>query len=98
MGVDLILGGHVHQTHMTTSRRLVPGDSPGIPLLACGTTASRRGRGPESGENTLNVVRIDDVTIEVETHRFEADARCFSRVQATAFPRPGVVESTGGGL
>jgi len=98
MGVDLILGGHVHQTHMTTSRRLVPGESPGIPLLACGTTASLRGRGPESGENTLNVVRIGDATIEVATHRFEADARRFSRMQGTTFPRPGVVESAGGGL
>ena len=47
MEVDLVLGGHVHQTHLTTSRALVPGGAPGIPLVACGTTASSRGRGPE---------------------------------------------------
>ncbi|HET9948602.1 MAG TPA: metallophosphoesterase, partial [Longimicrobiales bacterium] len=49
MGVDLLLGGHVHQTHITTSRALLPGEGPGIPLVACGTTTSRRGRGPEAG-------------------------------------------------
>jgi len=97
MGVDLILGGHVHQTHMTTSRRLVPGVGAGIPLVACGTTASRRGWGPEAGENTLNAVYITDGEISVATHQFEADAHVFLPLKTTTFPRPGVVESTGGG-
>lgn len=97
MGVDLVLGGHVHQTHLTTSRRLVPGESPGIPLIACGTTASRRGRGPEAGQNSLNVVRVTESTVEVVPHRFEKESDSFVPLEATAFPRPAVVGSTGVG-
>lgn len=79
MGVDLILGGHVHQTHLTTSRDLVPGpaDEPGIALVACGTTASSRGRGPEAGHNTLNVVRLDERSVMVTPYRFDEDSRAF---------------------
>jgi len=88
MGVDLILGGHVHQTHLGTSRALVDGPGPGIPLVACGTTTSSRGRGPEAGRNTLNVVHLDETTVRVETllHR---EGEGFAAVQERSFPRPG---------
>jgi len=95
MGVDLILGGHVHQTHLTTSRRLVQGDGPGIPLIACGTTASRRGRGPEAGQNTLNVVRLTESAIDVQPHRFDEGIGSFVPVESTSFPRAGVAGPTG---
>ena len=97
MGVDLVLGGHVHQTHLTTSRRLVPGESPGIPLVACGTTASRRGRGPEAGQNTLNVVRVTASAVEVVPHRFEDESDSFVPLKEATFPRPGVAGPTGVG-
>lgn len=71
MGVELILGGHVHQTHLRTSRDLISGPGPGIPLVACGTTASSRGRGPETGHNSLNVVRLSPDGVEVVSHRFD---------------------------
>lgn len=87
MGVDLVLGGHVHQTHLSTSRDLVPGSGPGIPVVACGTTASWRGRGPEAGANTLNVVRLDATSVRVETHRLEAGSG-FTHVGERSFPRP----------
>lgn len=87
MGVDLILGGHVHQTHLSTSRDLIPGPGPGIPVVACGTTASRRGRGAEAGANTLNVVRLDAASVHVETHRLEPGTG-FTRVGERSFPRP----------
>lgn len=88
MGVDLILGGHVHQTHMGTSRALVEGPGPGIPWVACGTTASSRGRGPETGANSLNVVRLDadKVLVEVRRHR---EGEGFVPVAERTFPRPG---------
>jgi 3',5'-cyclic AMP phosphodiesterase CpdA len=99
MGVDIILGGHVHQTHLTTSRALVPGPDPGIPLVACGTTASSRGRGPEAGVNSLNVVRIEDTSIRVTPHRFDPSASTFRPHAARVFPRPGsrTVSSAGSG-
>lgn len=86
MGVELVLGGHVHQTHLATSRAVVPGAGSGIPLVACGTTASRRGRGPEAGANTLNVVRMDEGGVEVEVHRLE-EGRGFVPWRKEVFPR-----------
>lgn len=96
MGVDLILGGHVHQTHLGTSRALVDGAGPGIPLVACGTTASSRGRGPEAGVNTLNVVRLEESTVRVETRRHR-EGEGFVVVAERAFPRPRKAPATPGG-
>lgn len=87
MGVELILGGHVHQTHITTSRELVPGHGTGIPMVACGTTTSRRGRGRELGQNTLEVARIDDSTIHIIPHRYDAESGAFEPEEARGFPR-----------
>jgi 3',5'-cyclic AMP phosphodiesterase CpdA len=90
MGVDVVLGGHVHQTHLSTSRALVPGEGEGIPLVACGTTASSRGRGPESDANSLNVVRLHTDVIEVTPHRFDTASGVFRPRKAHTFPRRGV--------
>ena len=69
MGVDLVLGGHVHQTHIATSNDLLGERKlPGVPLVACGTTTSWRGRGPEKHLNSLNVVRIASAEIEILPH------------------------------
>ncbi len=88
MGIDLILGGHVHQKHMTTSRALVPGDGPGIPIVACGTTASSRGRGTEVGRNSLDVVRLGTTSMDVVPYLLDARARRFVPGEPTVFPRP----------
>jgi 3',5'-cyclic AMP phosphodiesterase CpdA len=87
MGVDLILGGHVHQTHVTTSRVLVEGPGPGIPVVTCGTTASSRGRGVETGRNTLGVIRLEGEVIEVVPHRFDPEAARFVPDEPRSFPR-----------
>lgn len=87
MGVDLVLGGHIHQTQVRTSRELVEGEGPGIPLVACGTTTSSRGRGPEAGANTLNVVRLEADVVRVETRRHR-DGEGFVPVAERTFPRP----------
>ncbi len=93
MGVDVILGGHVHQTHLLTSRALVEGVDPGIPLVACGTTASSRGRGAETGENSLNVVRIDAGAVRVESRRLGKQGS-FVPVGERVFARQRVAGST----
>lgn len=89
MGVDAILGGHVHQTHLTTTRALVggPEGDPGLPMLACGTTASSRGRGVESGHNTLNLIRIFDDRFEVTPHAYTAAADAFVAREPRSFAR-----------
>jgi 3',5'-cyclic AMP phosphodiesterase CpdA len=89
MGVDLILGGHVHRTHLSTSRALVPDAEgrPGIPLLACGTTTSSRGRPPEEGANGLHVIRVDDHGVEVTPYRFDERSCHFEPGEPIGFPR-----------
>ena len=96
MRVDVVLGGHVHQTHLTTSRDRVPGTGPGIPLVACGTTASARGRGPEAGRNSLNVVRLGPHEIEVTPHFHSAERGAFLAESPRTFPRPSTGRSPAG--
>ncbi len=67
MGIDLLLGGHVHQT-----RILEPDDHrTGVPfpVISCDTTTSWRGRGAEADLNSMNVIRIGPDRIEVVPHR-----------------------------
>jgi 3',5'-cyclic AMP phosphodiesterase CpdA len=77
MRVDIVLGGHVHRTLVRTSRDLVSGSTGGIPLVACGTTTSRRGRGPEHGINSLNVVRVGSREVEVLPYLLREEAEDF---------------------
>jgi 3',5'-cyclic AMP phosphodiesterase CpdA len=97
MQVDLVLGGHVHRAQARTSRDLAPGSSDGIPLIACGTTTSRRGRGREKGLNSLNVVRVRPRDVEVRPHVLEAGASDFEPVDPIVLPRGRVVAVASGG-
>ena len=86
--MDLLCGGHVHRTPVTTSRDLLPGrPSPGIPLIACGTTTSRRGRGSEVGWNSLNIVRVGPRDVEVHPHLLAPDGTEFEPVDPLVLPR-----------
>lgn len=88
MEVDLVLGGHVHETHVNTSRALFPHrPGPGVPLVACGTTTSRRGRGAEKGINSLNVVRLGPDSVEVLPHRLAPGEADFTSGDPILIPR-----------
>jgi 3',5'-cyclic AMP phosphodiesterase CpdA len=89
MRVDFVLGGHVHRTHVRTSRDLVPGKAPGIPLIACGTTTSRRGRGPEAGRNSLNVVRVRDGEVTIHPHLRDLEGGNFEPADPVVLPLGG---------
>lgn len=98
MGVDAVMGGHVHQTHLISTRTILDGaeGDPGIALLACGTTASSRGRGPEEGRNTLNVVCFEDDELEVVPHEFVEGAGGFRALEKRIFPRRASRSERGG--
>jgi len=99
-GVDLVLGGHVHFTRIETSRALVPGSGPGVPIVSCGTTASSRGRAPETGKNSFNVVRVGPDTLEVVSWTSEAEGAPFVPAPPRVLPRvvraPGALSLPGG--
>jgi len=95
MGVDLLLGGHVHQT-----RVIPPGDQrTGVrfPLISCGTTTSRRGRGAETDRNTLNVVEVEGTELRVRPHRYAPERSAFEPVDAVVLPRRSRVLGFGAG-
>jgi len=97
MGVDLVLGGHVHHLNVTTSRALLPESGrAGIPLVASGTTTSRRGRGPEAGRNSLNVVRVGTREIEVVPHFLEPGEEAFLPATPILLERPRLHEAEAG--
>jgi 3',5'-cyclic AMP phosphodiesterase CpdA len=97
MGVDLVLGGHVHQTHLSSSRVLLPDEdgSPGIPLVASGTAASSRGRGVETGKNSVNVVHLSRDEVVVEVHRFQVGSEVFEPASRHVFQRRSAEEPLG---
>ena len=76
LGVDLILGGHLHRADIGNSLDFYPGQHPerGIIIAQSGTTTSRRGRGREQEKNTFNLIKIFSEVIEI-THYLYFDAR-----------------------
>jgi 3',5'-cyclic AMP phosphodiesterase CpdA len=87
MGVDLILGGHLHRAYIGNSLDVYPGAdrSRGIVIAQSGTTTSRRGRARERARNSFNVIRVEDRVLTI-THwmRLEGAFRPFS---VHRFPR-----------
>lgn len=69
LGVELILGGHLHRSFIGNSLDFYPGThrDRGIVIVQCGTTTSHRGRGREQQKNTFNVITVDRHKIKV-TH------------------------------
>ncbi len=94
MGIDLVLGGHVHQT-----RVIAPGDPrTGVPfaLVSTGTTTSRRGRGIETDLNTLNLIQVGDETIRIVPHRLWPERGTFEPLEPITISRSSSVDDGGG--
>lgn len=81
MGVDLILGGHLHRAYIGNSLDVYPGADRrrGIVIAQSGTTTSSRGRAREQARNSFNVIRVMERVLEI-THwmRFEDAFHPFS--------------------
>lgn len=88
MGVDFVLGGHVHQTHLYTSSHLLGERAePGLPFITCGTTTSWRGRGAEEDLNSLNLIRVGPQEIEVTPHLMDESGPGFEAQAPVVLPR-----------
>lgn len=88
MGVDAVLGGHVHQVHLRTSHDVegVGVDGPAVPILATGTATSRRGRGVERRANSVCVHRFEGDQITVSPWLREPDDHSFRPLAEVVFP------------
>ena len=98
MDIDLVLGGHVHQT-----RVLLPDDSrTGAPfaMVSAGTATSVRGRGDEANLNTMgrvhmqkqdlntmNLIQIEDDVIRIVPHRLWDERGRFEPKEPILIPR-----------
>jgi len=97
-GVDMVLSGHVHRTHLTSSRpRTSPREhrerrgasadaSAGVPILLAGTATSDRGRGNERGRNSFNLIRVGESGIEVTVYLYSRDCGDFLPAGGRRYP------------
>jgi 3',5'-cyclic AMP phosphodiesterase CpdA len=91
MGVDLILGGHLHRGYVGNSLDVRPGSEGerGIVIVHSGTTTSWRGRARERRKNTFNLVRVEADHVEVTNHIFVEEMDGFIPSTSHRFPRRG---------
>ena len=91
VGVDLILGGHLHRAYIGHSLDLYPGQDRehGIAIVQSGTSTSRRGRAREREKNSLNVLRLDRNFIRVTHYMYFDDLGDFVATSRHVFFRKG---------
>lgn len=91
LGVDLIMGGHLHRAYIGNSLDIYPGAhrEHGIIVVQCGTSTSRRGRGREREKNSFNLIKIGRQMLHVTHYMYFDDAGGFEPISRHFFPRPG---------
>lgn len=92
IGVDLILGGHLHRSYIGDSLDRYPSlriGHQGIILVQSGTTTSRRGRAREKERNSLNVIEIAADSLKVTHYMYFEDTNFFEPISNHDFPRRG---------
>jgi len=89
MGVEMILGGHLHRAYIGDSLDVYPGEEldKGIVIVQSGTTTSHRGRARESAKNSFNVIRIARKHLEITHFMYFDDVGGFAPFSMHAFPR-----------
>jgi 3',5'-cyclic AMP phosphodiesterase CpdA len=91
LGVELVLGGHLHRAYIGNSLDLYPGRDRehGITVVQSGTTTSRRGRAREREKNSLNVIRVGDDRVRVTHYMYFDELLGFAPMSRHIFPRSG---------
>lgn len=85
VGVNLILCGHLHVSHIEPLD-VIPGEHR-IVIASAGTATSNRWRSPTGPVNFYNVVTIDSGSFQVEERRFVPSEDRFVRDSTTRFDR-----------
>lgn len=89
LGVDLVLGGHLHRAYIGNSLDAYPGADRerGIVIVQSGTTTSRRGRAREREKNSFNVIRVGREGLRIVHYMHFREKDGFAPLSAHAFPR-----------
>ncbi|MBM3999743.1 MAG: 3',5'-cyclic-nucleotide phosphodiesterase [Planctomycetes bacterium] len=91
LGVDMILGGHLHRAYIGNSLDIYPGNhrDRGIIIVQCGTTTSRRGRAREREKNSFNMIMVGNQVVHISHYMYFEEGDGFQPVSRHFFPRPG---------
>jgi 3',5'-cyclic AMP phosphodiesterase CpdA len=91
LGVELVLGGHLHRAYIGNSLDLYPGRDRehGIIIVQSGTTTSRRGRAREREKNSLNLIRVGEDRVRITHYMYFDELLGFAPISRHLFPRPG---------
>jgi 3',5'-cyclic AMP phosphodiesterase CpdA len=91
MGVEIVLGGHLHRAFIGSSLDFFFGShrDRGVTIIQSGTSTSRRGRGRERERNSFNLIEVSrDELVVTHFLFFEADEH-FGPISRHVFPRHG---------
>lgn len=91
LGVEMILGGHLHRAYIGNSLDFFPGEhrERGIIIAQSGTTTSRRGRGREREKNSFNLIQVCRDTLRITHYMYFHEEEGFAPLSRHIFPRPG---------
>ena len=85
VGVDLILCGHLHISHVEPLK-VVP-EAHRIVIASAGTATSSRGRRSNRWTNFYNVVDVYPDRFVIEERQYDVDGHAFERARRTSFER-----------
>ena len=89
LGVDLILCGHLHVSHVEHVETVGPRGEPErrVVIASAGTATSTRGRRQHRGVNFFNLVHVMPEAFEIAEQRFDPATGAFADVQRRTFAR-----------
>lgn len=89
MGVELVLGGHLHRSYIGSSLDVYPGADRdrGVVIVQSGTTTSSRGRARERAKNSFNLIRVATGHLEVTHYMHFLESGGFAPLSVHRFPR-----------
>jgi 3',5'-cyclic AMP phosphodiesterase CpdA len=82
-GVDMVLTGHMHQSHVSLHTH----SSRGILLVQAGTAASLRGRGHEHQKNSFNLIEVAGPEITITSYVYSSERARFIASESSVWPR-----------
>ncbi len=89
LGVDLILGGHLHRAYIGNSLDVYPSRnrSRGIIIVQSGTATSRRGRAREREKNSFNLIEMSAEVTRITHYMYFHEHDGFAPLSRHEFPR-----------
>ena len=87
-GVDLLLAGHLHVSHSSSTADRYPISEYAALVIQAGTATSTRGRGEV---NSFNVIRVEHARVEVDRYGWDVLSQSFSLMMTETFLRSGGV-------